>query len=86
MSKELRLIVEEYLDLPAGSSRMQRGPTFVVLSINIGSMLHQELNHVEIIIDAGLQRGKDNGLENHMMHSRYLNLFSMQSKNYATKY
>lgn len=41
---------------PAGGSRMQGRPTLIVLPINIGSMLHQELNHVEIIIDAGLQK------------------------------
>lgn len=37
---------------------MQGRPALIVLPINIGSMLHQELNHVKIIIDAGLQKKK----------------------------
>lgn len=61
---------------------MQGRPTLIVLPINIGSMLHQELNHVKIIIDAGLQKRKYTGLAYLICWSRN----TLSSENYATEY
>ena len=33
---------------------MERCPSFIVSSINISSVGHQELHHVEVVINAGL--------------------------------
>lgn len=35
---------------------MQGRPALVVLPVHVGSVLHQELHHVEVLVNAGLQR------------------------------
>lgn len=43
---------------------MKRGPALVVLLVHIGSILYQELHHVQVLINTGLRedgRGRPGG-------------------------
>ena len=34
---------------------MERGPSLVVAAVDVGAVLHQELHHVQVVVDARLQ-------------------------------
>ena len=40
---------------PAGGGGVQRGPSLVVAAVHVGAVLHQELHHVQVVVDARLQ-------------------------------
>lgn len=42
------------LDEAAGRRGMQRSPALVVSLVDVAAALHQELNHLGVLVDAGL--------------------------------
>lgn len=42
------------LDEAAGRGSMQRSPALVVSLVYVAAALHQELNHLGVLVDAGL--------------------------------
>lgn len=45
-----------YVEVATGSCRVQGRPALIVLLVDAGSVLYQELHHVQVLVNAGLQR------------------------------
>jgi hypothetical protein len=37
---------------------VQWSPPLVVAAVDVGAVLHQELHHLEVVVDAGLESGR----------------------------
>lgn len=57
------LLYNQYLDkssMATSSSSVQRSPQFVVLSIDTGSSVQQDLHHVLVVVNTTLEKKENN--------------------------